>query len=59
MSGLELTHGLWYQGDGAFIPLRLACTREARVSDLIGLTCYLYTLEGRQPRLVPPVENYR
>ena len=47
------------QGDGAFIPLRLTCSREAKVSDLIGLTCYLYTLEARQPRLEPPVENYR
>jgi hypothetical protein len=26
---------------------------------VIGLTCYLYTLEARLPRLLPPVENYR
>jgi hypothetical protein len=29
------------------------------VGDVIGLTCYLYTLEARLPRLLPPVENYR
>lgn len=39
-------------------PILVMCRGDARVHELIGLSCYKYTLENREPRLAPPVENY-
>jgi len=38
-------------------PILVMCRGDARVHELIGLSCYKYTLENREPRLAPPVEN--
>jgi len=45
-------------GEKAMKPISISCGREARVCDLIGLSCCVYTQEVRQPRLQPPADNY-
>lgn len=45
-------------GDRAGEPLVLACAREARVSDMVGLVCLRYTALNMGPPLKPGVENY-
>jgi len=39
-------------------PIEVCCSREAKVSDLIGLAFCKYTTENRRPRMAPPAANY-
>ncbi|GIZ01338.1 target of rapamycin complex 2 subunit MAPKAP1 [Caerostris extrusa] len=38
--------------------MEVICLSNARVFDLIGLICWMYTNEGREPKLKPSVSNY-
>ena len=46
------------QNDLSMKPILVLCRGDARVLELIGLACYQYSLENREPRLDPPVDNY-
>ena len=39
-------------------PILVSISRDARISDLTGLSCYKYTLENRKPTLDSSVGNY-
>ena len=39
-------------------PIQIFCRLDSRVSDLVGLACYKYTVEGREPRVLGLAENY-
>ena len=45
-------------GEGSRTPLTLWCSREAKVKDVIGLTCLKYFHQEPSQRLEPPVHNY-
>ena len=45
-------------GDQVNKPIRVLCRLDNKVSDLVGLSCYKYTLQGREPSIQGPVENY-
>ena len=45
-------------GDTAESAIRVWCGREARVKDVIGLTCLKYQYQGRPHHLQPPVTDY-
>ncbi|GBL97706.1 Target of rapamycin complex 2 subunit MAPKAP1 [Araneus ventricosus] len=38
--------------------MEVICLSSARVLDLIGLICWMYTNEGKEPKLKPSVNNY-
>eukprot|EP00090_Calanus_glacialis_P016026 TRINITY_DN25140_c0_g1_i1.p1 TRINITY_DN25140_c0_g1~~TRINITY_DN25140_c0_g1_i1.p1 ORF type:complete len:510 (-),score=242.31 TRINITY_DN25140_c0_g1_i1:56-1585(-) len=38
--------------------IKVACVKDAKVKDVVGLVCLKYTIEERLPRLEPPAENY-
>ncbi|KFM61088.1 Target of rapamycin complex 2 subunit MAPKAP1, partial [Stegodyphus mimosarum] len=38
--------------------MEVVCLSNARVQDLIGLICWMYTNEGKEPKLHPSVSNY-
>ncbi|KAG8199423.1 hypothetical protein JTE90_000291 [Oedothorax gibbosus] len=38
--------------------MEVICLSNARVHDLIGLICWMYTNEGKEPKLMPSVSNY-
>ena len=46
------------EGEGSRSPLVLWCSREAKVKDVIGLTCLKYFHREPGERLEPPVHNY-
>lgn len=37
--------------DQLTVPLNMSCSKDAKVRDIVGLVCWRYTLEGRQPHL--------
>ena len=46
------------EGEGSRTPLTLWCSREAKVKDVIGLTCLKYFHQEPSQKLEPPVHNY-
>ena len=45
------------QSDRSF-PMQLGAMGSARVQEVIGLACWKYTAEGREPELKPNVDRY-
>jgi len=55
---VEVFYAMEDRSDSLPRSIRLACVRDAKVKDVVGLICLKYTMEGRQPKLEPPAENY-
>ena len=55
---VEVFPAMEERSDSVPHPIKVACVKDAKVKDVVGLVCLKYTIEERLPRLEPPAENY-